>query len=1050
MKKKKTILSKVMKVMKITGISLGGVVLVLYVSPYFFKEQINNGIKEVAKNYINTAVDFKDLDVSFFRHFPKLTVTLTDSSIKGSMPYQTENLISAKEIALGVDIKTLFEDKIIFNELFIHQAAINLKIDSLGRHNYAITVPSDEVEKEDETSVGLALNNFKISDSNFLFDDQSSKTYLKLDQLNYDGLIDLTQNELTLNADAAIDKVNFSFDEQKYVKNLPLKGTINSKIDLNNLSFYFIDNKLQLGQFPFSLKGSLLMPAEKIIFDLTISSDKNEMKHIPAIVPEMYQEWAKDIQMDGESSILFTMKGTMNNETKENPDIHIEAKIDDGSLNYKQSSSPIQHINLISTIDLYALDPEKMRVKVENLDFKLLDGITKTNFTYSSGKTMFSEGVIQANVDLEALKNATGFNQFDAKGVLNLEGNWKGSIIQNVKKSKQKIPTFNLKANLENGYFKMNEMPAALDYINMKMSMQNKDGNYKNTAVLIHQIDAKAMDNFMIGRLELKNLTNFPINADFAAKVHLEDIYKIYPLKNIEMRGDLYMKMKANGTYEPKRKKVPVTNTVVKLKNGFIKLNEYPNLPLENFTVETHIKSGRGSFNDLSIDVLPISFTLAGKPFKVNANLKNLNNLDYSIHSKGELNLANIYKLFPVEGIDVDGLIETNFGIKGNNGAPLESFQNKGYVKIENIKINTKFFPSKFIVKQGDFRFEGSRLTFKDVKARYKRNSFVFDGEVSNYINYALKENETLKGTINFKTNRVNIDDFMAFNSGETSSNSATAEEGVVLLPKNIELSIKGKAKEVLFKDIILQDFSGDLGLKQGNLSLQNTKFNLIGSEFTMNGNYVPTNARKAKFDFNIKANNFDIQRAYHEITLFRELASAAENAHGKVSMDYQLQGDLGADMFPKMKTIKGEGSFMLEDIKFLGFKVFNTVAEKTSTDALHDANLKKVNLKTKIENNVITINRTKFKIAGFRPRIEGQVTLDGYMNLGMRLGLPPFGIIGIPIKITGPADTFEVEVGKYHKEDLDESDDEFDDYQKALEEEKAKQEAAQAITQTK
>ena len=65
-------------------------------------------------------------------------------------------------------------------------------------------------------------------------------------------------------------------------------------------------------------------------------------------------------------------------------------------------------------------------------------------------------------------------------------------------------------------------------------------------------------------------------------------------------------------------------------------------------------------------------------------------------------------------------------------------------------------------------------------------------------------------------------------------------------------------------------------------------------------------------------------------------------------------------------------------------------------------------------------------------------------MNLGMRLGLPPFGIIGIPIKITGPADTFEVEVGKYHKEDLDESDEEFGDYQKLLEEEKAKQETTQ------
>lgn len=1043
MKKKKTVLSKLMKVLKITGFSLGGIALVLYVSPYFFKDQINDGIKEIAKDYVKTEITFKHLDISFFNHFPKLTVTLTDSSIKGSAPYQTENLISAKEIALGVDVKTLFSDKIIFNELFIKNANINLKIDSLGKNNFDIMVPSDEVKKEEESSVGLALNDFKISNSNFLYDDKSSTTYLKLDQFDYDGLIDFTNNQLTLDADTEIKNANFSFDNQKYVKNLPLKGEINSKIDLNNLSFYFIENDLELGNFPFSLKGSLLMLNETKIFDLKIFSDKNDLKYIPVIIPEAYQEWAKDVEMEGSSEILFTMKGIMNTATNQNPDIHIEAKIEDGLLNYKKSSTPIKNINLVSTVDLQALDPDKMQVKVENLDFKLLDGSTKTNFTYWSGKTMFSEGVIKSTIDLEAMKNATGFRQFDAKGILDLEGNWKGSIVQNTKNPLQKIPTFYLKANLENGYFKMNEMPAALDHINLDMEMTNKDGNLKNTSILIRQIDAKALDNFILGKLEVKNLKNFPINADFKAKIKLQDIYKIYPIQNIDMRGDLYVQMKANGTYEPKRKKVPVSNSVVILRNGYIRLKDYSDLPLENITVETRIKSGRGSFNDLSIDILPIQFTMAGKPFMVNANLKNLTNLDYRIHSKGELNLADFYKLFPIEGLDIDGIIETNVGLKGNNGAALESLQNRGYVKIQNIKINTKFFPSKFVIKQGEFKFEGARLTFKDVKARYKRNVFVFDGDVSNYINYALKENEVLKGNINFTTNRVNIDDFMAFNSGESSSKSSAAE-GVVLLPTNVELSIKGKAKEVLFKDIILQDFDGDLALNKGFLTLNQTKFEMIGSHFTMNGTYKPVNARKANFSFDVKGKNFDIQRAYKELTLFREMASAAENAYGKVSLDYKLAGDLGADMFPKMKTIKGGGVLTLEDIKFKGFKLFNSVAEKTNTDALHDANVKKIDVKTSIENNVIKIERTKFKIAGFRPRIEGQVTLDGYMNIGMRLGLPPFGIIGIPIKVTGPSDTFEVEVGKYQKEDLDEKDDEFTDYQKSLEEEKLKQEAVQ------
>ncbi|HUH26407.1 MAG TPA: hypothetical protein VLY87_07255, partial [Flavobacterium sp.] len=72
--------------------------------------------------------------------------------------------------------------------------------------------------------------------------------------------------------------------------------------------------------------------------------------------------------------------------------------------------------------------------------------------------------------------------------------------------------------------------------------------------------------------------------------------------------------------------------------------------------------------------------------------------------------------------------------------------------------------------------------------------------------------------------------------------------------------------------------------------------------------------------------------------------------------------------------------------------------------------------------------------IAGFRPRIEGQVTLDGKMNLGMRLGLPPFGIIGIPITVKGDSDDFKLEIGKYKEEDLNEDDEDYDAYKKSLE----------------
>ena len=57
------------------------------------------------------------------------------------------------------------------------------------------------------------------------------------------------------------------------------------------------------------------------------------------------------------------------------------------------------------------------------------------------------------------------------------------------------------------------------------------------------------------------------------------------------------------------------------------------------------------------------------------------------------------------------------------------------------------------------------------------------------------------------------------------------------------------------------------------------------------------------------------------------------------------------------------------------------------------------------IKNNILTIEKIKMRIAGFRPRLEGQCSLDGQLNLKGRIGLPPFGIFGIPFTVKGTQD---------------------------------------------
>jgi AsmA protein len=58
----------------------------------------------------------------------------------------------------------------------------------------------------------------------------------------------------------------------------------------------------------------------------------------------------------------------------------------------------------------------------------------------------------------------------------------------------------------------------------------------------------------------------------------------------------------------------------------------------------------------LKVDIKPVSFKFEDKPFMLKANLKNFDDLDYRIKSRGSLDIGKIYKVFAIKGYNVKGL----------------------------------------------------------------------------------------------------------------------------------------------------------------------------------------------------------------------------------------------------------------------------------------------------------------------------------------------------------------------------------------------------------
>jgi AsmA protein len=96
-----------LKVLKWTGISIAGILFLLWLLPMLFPGTIAAEVKKAANKSLDTKMDFFKSKLSFFTHFPSLTVSLEDLSLTGSKPFANDTLLKANEVAFGINNKRL-------------------------------------------------------------------------------------------------------------------------------------------------------------------------------------------------------------------------------------------------------------------------------------------------------------------------------------------------------------------------------------------------------------------------------------------------------------------------------------------------------------------------------------------------------------------------------------------------------------------------------------------------------------------------------------------------------------------------------------------------------------------------------------------------------------------------------------------------------------------------------------------------------------------------------------------------------------------------------
>lgn len=901
------------KVLKITGITIGSILLLMFILPMLFPGTIAEQVKNFANKKLDGELSFSESKLSFFKHFPSLTVSLDDFLLKGSSPYKNDTLVGAKEVAFGINLKNLLFDGIVnIDGIFVSDGLINVKVNEKGQANYNVYISDEKETSNDTTGTSVRLERIDIQNVSLKYNDISAKVNLEAKGLDYLGKGNLDKSIFDLYTEAKIESLDFTFDGEKYLENKKIDADLVTKINTNSLAFVFQQNELMINKLPVSFIGKMNFLKDGYDINIKIESTDSKLNDVFTALPPKYVTWLEKTKVKGRADLLLTFKGNYNVSQNRKPDLAFAMNIREGNIAYTDSPFETSNISLKFSTKLPSLNTEKLEINLDTLHFDVGD-----------------------------------------------------------------------------------------DYLSAK-------------------INSKGMKNILL-------------DAKLKSKLDLAKLTKAIGINNLELKGKLLADIKSKGEFNSEKRLFPVTDGTINLQGGFLKTEYYPN-PITEAKFIASVKNPTGKYKDLKINITPASFLFEEKPIYVKAIFSNFDDVDYDIVAKGELDIARIYKVFKQDGLNVTGYTKADLSLKGRQSyattGQYSKLNNKGSLVIRDIKATSDLFPKSFFIKEGLFTFHQDKMNFDKFSANYGKSDFAMKGHLQNVINFIFEEKGILKGSFNLDSDLIVADEFMAkepevkstAGNGNATQSSLSEASGVILLPENLNISILANAKKLEYDGLVLDNVVGNALVNKGKLLFEKIGFGLIGCNVGINGFYDDINAKQAAFDVRFVAKNFDVKRAYNEIKMFRELATAAEKAEGIISLDYTLKGFLNEEMKPIYPSLLGNGVVSINKVKVKGLKLFNQLSSETDFQGIDNPDLSQVDIKSTIKNNIIKIEQTKMKIALFRLRFQGQTSFDGQLNLRIRVGLPPLGLIGIPVVVTGTQDNPKIKVFSKTGEEIKET----------------------------
>lgn len=414
-------------------------------APYFFTTKITRLVKSRLDKEFTAHVSFSDVDISWLRDFPHLSVGLNNLQISGVGEFDGDTLLTTKQFDLACNpLHFISGDSLSIYSIHLIEPQLHALIHPNGHCNWNIL--NTEINSETSTlqsgkPLKWDLKKYNIHNGYIDYDDEKREIHIKAVGLEQEGKGPFISDQFTVKTNSSVEDIHFmkggSIPYQLSAKarmNISMK--INRKtraISFNTDEIYLNDLKLHSDVYFRWINDS------SYNMNISFKSSTTEFKNVLSLLSPVYQRDFQRLQSSGQVALNGFINGKY--DAKQSPAYHFYMDVENGFFQYPDLPIPVKNINLALNIDnpdgvadhtLVNIRRAHLEINDDSLDFHLSMKTPKSNPLIDMA---FTGKINLANIsNMMKLESGTRLS-----GMLVADIHAKGNVSGSEKKQKNKF-----------------------------------------------------------------------------------------------------------------------------------------------------------------------------------------------------------------------------------------------------------------------------------------------------------------------------------------------------------------------------------------------------------------------------------------------------------------------------------------------------------------------------------------------------------------------------------------------------------------------------------